>query len=155
MTSNSFKSAYPGRSNQSLGIVRADNRVRVSVDHGSDGARGIIIAPSDAPALALAILEAAGYGEEIVTDGSPDGHIQVAKYYLYEGVKAHASITAEARERAELEAEALELFRAFQHVRADGVFVSVPSFASLSEPQQAEWLAVARRARELAKEATK
>lgn len=104
--------------------------------------------PEEAAKLGLAVLEAAGYGEEVVTDGSPDGHIQVAKYYLYEGVKAHASITAEARERAELEAEAVELFNANHGTnrtdwdRADRSVIS-------------SWVRVARRARELAKEATK
>lgn len=104
------------------------------------GKAGIYLNSSDAPALALAILEAAGYGEEVVTDGSPDGHVRVAKYYLYEGVKAHASITAEAKAQAELEAEALELYQLWETLQSDDETV---------------WLAVARRARELAKEATK
>ena len=70
-----------------------------------------------------------------------------------QGTIQYAEALASAnREQAKLETEALELFRAFQRVRTDGVFVSVPSFASLSEPQQADWLAVARRARELKKE---
>ncbi|GAA2941190.1 hypothetical protein ACFO7V_16685 [Glutamicibacter bergerei] len=137
--SKTFKSAS---SERKVRIWEANLGVAVCVeDPITNEATSTQIAPSDAPALALAILESAGYGEEVDTDGSPDGHVRVAKYYLYEGVKAHASITAKAKEQAELEAEALELYKAhtsYHHAK---------SLSETASPSR--WLAVARKAREI------
>lgn len=149
--SKTFKSAFEDSSyrlevGKNLG---AEHLSLWIVGRGLDST-SIAIDPSDAPALALAILEAAGYGEEVVTDGSPDGHIQVAKYYLYEGVKAHASIAAEAEAQAKLEAEALELFNARQEAINSFDWEPYKDFAN--EDSKQTWLAVARRAREINKE---
>lgn len=89
--------------------------------------------PEAAAGQALAVLEAAGW---------PNEHLATTEILrrlreLDEHVKA---VEAEARERAELEAEALELFNLHESLQSDAETV---------------WLAVARRAREIAKEATK
>ncbi|RKS19674.1 hypothetical protein DFO58_2176 [Arthrobacter sp. AG1021] len=153
MTSKTFKSAYPGRSNQSLEILRADNRVRVSVDHASDGARGIIIAPSDAPALALAILEAAGYKEHSKANlGSSELLASYGMTKLRQAVQAQVREESETKSQAELEAEALML--------ANSAVLAVgnppyPSIEHMSDTSLRKWLAVARKARELGGSAEK
>lgn len=114
------------------------------------GVTGIAIALSDAPALALAILEAAG-----VKDTSTGGlitHDRVAVTNLKIHIEKQAKRTTEAKERAELEAEALELVNAAVIECGNPPY---PSVERMGEKVLRRWLAVARRARELAKEATK
>jgi len=110
------------------------------------GQATILLGASDAPALALAILEAAGAHKD--SQDFLGGAVEQLKFHIGEQDRA----TAEARERAELEAEALELFKASGAYGSDRFFLK---FSDLEETTQSAWLAVARRARELAKEATK
>lgn len=104
---------------------------------------GIAIAPSDAPAIALAILEAAGGRDSLGID------VGNAMTDLREYVTEQERATAEARERAELEAEALELLNAYRksflHCAPED------DFDGFDDPEaiKAKWLAVARRAREM------
>lgn len=63
---------------------------------------GIAITPSDAPALALAILEASGVvpvqrDYESYDDGTP-AHLQAVAYFLKQHNEAQKRTTAEARE---------------------------------------------------------
>jgi len=148
--SKTFKNRVSVRDSESvLEITDTPAGIRITVGEEDRIVSGWFN-PVQGAGISLAILEAAGYGEEVVTDGSPDGHIQVAKYYLHEGVKAQERATAEARERAELEAEALELCNAAIR-QEDGAIYD--SFSQIPTPDL--WLAVAHRAREIAKEATK
>lgn len=68
-------------------------------------------------------------------------------------VTAGAKAEIKVRELAELEAEALELFNTFW--RSDGEGPSSIENWRVPNEEREDWLAVARRARELAKEATK
>lgn len=108
--------------------------------HISLGAKaGISVAPSDAPALALAVLEAAGWPEE--ASNSVTHSIMTG---LSDVLSIQERIATEAKEQAELEAEALELWASFQGLPADQY-----TFANLEDHAQRCWLAVARRAREM------
>lgn len=99
---------------------------------------GSVIASSDAPALALAVLEAAG-----VVESSDAG---VAAGYLRSHIAEQERITAEARELAELEAEALELM----NVRLGAAGNPKHLTKETVDPIALEaWISVARRAREM------
>ena len=103
-----------------------------------------MVSSSDAPALALAILEAAGVAATPFDEG-PETEPGHAVWALRHHVQEQARATAEAKEREQLETEALELYRAHWHDRSD--------WAQVEHKDQ--WLAVARKARELNKEANK
>jgi len=148
MTSKSFKGLLSanelnvvgyGDSSQVDLLIRRSDRAITST--------GIAIAPSDAPALALAILEAA-YG----SDQPAATKIGEAWAALYAHIAEQERTTAEAKPQAELEAEALEL--ANTYLSSMGVDLR-GSFDDMTPFNQEHWLAVARKARELAKEATK
>lgn len=145
MTSKTFKSFLVDSGSRRLHVDRRPEGTNLWVsDNSWESDYGITIAPSDAPALALAILEAAG-----VAESSDEG---VAAQYLRASIAEQERATAEARERAELEAEALML--------ANSAVLAVgnppyPSIEHMSDTSLRKWLAVARRAREIAKEATK
>lgn len=102
---------------------------------------GIAFDSTTAPALALAILESAGW---------PNEHLVTTEILrrLREFDKHLKAIETEAMERAKLEAEALELFNAGD---VEGEFQSGPydSFAQIHDYAKPKWLAVARKAREM------
>lgn len=99
----------------------------------------IAIADKDSPALALAILEASGVE-------SPYYNLGDAVSNLRQHVEREAKHLAEAKEQAELEAEALELFKASGTYGSDRLFLK---FNHLDDHIQKAWLAVARKAREI------
>lgn len=149
MTSKTFKTAHAD--NKVLKVDKLFGNPRLLIKEFDGDARGFAFAPSDAPALALAILEAAGYSEEYEGGNCWAGPLGQAMHMLRLETEAHERATAEARELAELEAEALELRNAFTLAIGGR---SIDSFAehSVNKPG---WIDAARRARELAKEATK
>lgn len=106
---------------------------------------GIAFDSTTAPALALAILEVAG-----VAESSDAG---VAAQYLRAHLTEQERATAEAEAQAKLEAEALELCNAWREANGYDALSSFSDGAPIGA--MAEWLAVARCAREMAKEATK
>lgn len=138
----SFKS---DKSTLELSVIRTNEdllRVGISTP-GVETYGSIDLAPSDAPALALAILEAAGR-----TDSSKGGIIDKvsnAMLLLKEHVKAEERNTLEAKEQAELEGEALELFNANQGTDLDDWKYADRSVVS-------SWVRVARKAREIGAE---
>lgn len=104
----------------------------------------ICIAPSDAPALALAVLEAA-YPE---AQGRPN-LVHDAIGLLIDKAEQDEIKEAEAREQAELEAEAFEYLKAVYTVTG----ARVPAkFSDLNAGVRSHYLIIARRARELAQE---
>lgn len=111
------------------------------------GVTGIAIAPSDSAALMLAIGEAA-YPD---VQGRPNW-VHCAIGALLEQVEEDGFKADEARDRAKLEAEALELCNAHRTAVGSPTVASWDGFTSATK---SNWLAVARCARELAKEATK
>lgn len=102
---------------------------------------GIAFDSTTAPALALAILEAAGHG------GASDSSCLMQAFDLIElHVKEQERVTAEAEAQAKLEAEALAL----ENARCEALQVSgFNSFDDLPAHKQMTGLAVARRAREM------
>ena len=147
-----FKSAFEDSSYR-LQVCKytGDEHVTLWIlGRGSDSAI-IAIDPSDAPALALAILEAAGVepvDHKVTGLGKPNWLEGIAH-----GLKLHiehdAKRTAEAEAQAKLEAEALELLnvrRKFEGIEHVDALDDVP------KATRNLWLAVARKARELNKE---
>ena len=137
--SKTFKSVTDNTSE--LDVRANDCGVFIAFSRAGQIWQASTFAPSDAPALALAILEAAGF-----EDSSSGGHItgaRIAVGDLKRHVKMHERITAEAKEQAELEAEALELY----NVCMTGH--NLTSFDGLGGALRDQWLAVARRAREM------
>ena len=118
----------------------AGRKFSLLMPHVSSNA-GIAFDSTTAPALALAILEAAG-----VAESSDAG---VSAQYLRAHIAEQERATAEAEAQAKLEAEALELFKASGAYGSDRFFLK---FSDLEETTQSAWLAVARRAREINKE---
>ena len=114
------------------------------------------IAPSDAPALCLAILEAAGvkpFNPEDVPYNFQErtgdmGPANMAAFMLAEHVETQAKRAAAEADRVALEAEAFKLRKAYLEGRA-----GYDSWNELTDAERDQWLAVARAARELNKEA--
>lgn len=145
MTSKSFRGLLSanelnvvgyGDSSQVDLLIRRSDRAITST--------GIAIALSDAPALALAILEAAGHGK-----ASDSSRLMQAFDLIELHVNEQERITAEAKEQAELEAEALELANSAVLVVGNPPY---PSIGHMSDTSLRKWLAVARKAREIGAE---
>lgn len=133
------------RPNTSI-TVMSDSRGPLIVASDGPGARAVRYTPDDAPALALAILEAAGYDDMADDANLADVHAFNAMHKLQESVDTQERATAEAKEQAELEAEALELYN------ARILFIggeALTSFEKLNQDNKDMWLAVARKAREM------
>lgn len=96
---------------------------------------------SDAPAQALAILEAAGGRDSLGID------VGNAMTDLREYVTEQERVTAEAKEQAELEAEGYALY--FAWVESTGSSAIADSLNDMHRLAKDQWLAVARRAREM------
>lgn len=147
MTSKTFESIDQTRQ---LHVKPLDKHVTLVINYKDAGRSGLTISHSDAPALALAILEAAGvkpeHPEQAQVSFGSTGHLSQIVFELGRFVKAEAMHAKLAREQAELEAEALELHNAF--------------WAGLEEKQldswddergnaKNSWVSAARRAREM------
>ena len=102
-----------------------------------------IFSHADAPAIALAVLEAAGIKASDLPESTS---INLAAYYLREHIGVEAANANAAAEQAELEVEALELLNAF---RADSGLSPHSCIEDMPASSRASWLAAARRAREL------
>lgn len=134
-----FKST---KSTLELTVVRTnEDLVRIITQLPDETGRAIDLAPSDAPALALAILEDAGF------NASPNSSFNIAASYLINGIKEQERITAEAEAQAELEAEAFNLYRTYIAVHEP--MDAIGDWQMLSERTKERWLAVARKAREM------
>ena len=145
MTSKTFKSAV---SEGRLSIKEAPcGLFTVGIRRGGVVTDVVDLAPSDAPALTLTILEKSGYGGTSVSPLLMQAFDLIKLY-----VKDQERITAEAKEQAELEAEALELRNTcWSHASASGVSAKT-SLKDLTAVYQEFWISMARKAREMAKE---
>lgn len=137
MYSKTFKSSTQANDNRTLSVEKLYGEPRLTI---SDEKRmGFLLDPSDAPALALAILEAAGI------DDVDSGNTSCAVADLRTFIARQERITAEAREQAELEAEARDFYDAY-HPAADWPY---QDWVMLEDRYKAQFLAVARKAREM------
>ncbi|MGH3651576.1 hypothetical protein [Glutamicibacter sp.] len=120
-------------------IVNADGRPAIIVTDNYKSTMAYF-APENGAKTALAILEAAGFvGDENMFTG-------LAVANLRDHIEEQEHITAEAKEQAELEAEALE----FYNVGASTVGIEGSEvFYDLRLNDQKVFLAVARKAREM------
>ena len=110
------------------------------------GQNTILLAPSDASALMQAIVECLPPLPDFVRDGSYEAYMAVVVEYLDRAVRALEYETAKAKEQAELEAEALELYNARISFLGGE---ALTSFEELNQANKDIWIVVARKAREL------
>lgn len=145
MTSKTFKSSRPTGT-----MLRVDSTEVFSEAHLTivlhSREEDICIDPSDVAELMLAIGDTLPV-PDMVLEGSYEHFLGNAIHYLTQAVKAQERATAEAEAQAELEAEALELRNEY--------FGKECAWSDINNVGQALWLRMARKARELAKEATK
>lgn len=109
---------------------------------------GIAFDSATAPALALAILEAAGLtvAKDDFKEGSIEDLLIDAALHLKGAIRLQERATAEAEAQAKLEAEALELLNASN----EAIGISPHSSTDfIGEIVMRRWLAVARKAREM------
>lgn len=145
MSSKIFKSSYMSDSSR-LEIEASIASTSFHITHYTVvGEKSFMFDNTTAPALCLAILEAAGH----VRDACSDNDADVAMEWLHSAIARQAKQSAEAKEQAELEAEALELYNTWREVNAYEALSSFSDGAPIGA--MAEWLAVARRAREMRK----
>lgn len=145
MSSKIFKSSYMSDSSR-LEIEASIASTSFHITHCTVvGEKSFMFDNTTAPALALAILEAAGYDDMADDANLADVHAFNAMHKLQESVDTQERATAEAKEQAELEAEALELFNASRVVRG----LVLIEWVSVTKSERDEWLAVARKAREM------
>lgn len=142
--SKTFKSAHSD--NKALKVDELFGNPRLLIKAFDGDTRGFAYAPSDAPALALAILEAAGYDDKADDMSQAESYAFDALHKLQQSVDEQERATAEAREQAELEAEALELINAWMDSCGAGEY---PSWAQVESSRRKQGLAVARKAREM------
>lgn len=149
-TSAGYKLQVEERDGKQVGLV---------VYHPDLSRRGMNIPADLAPALALAILEAAGIVLHDPENTPYDrmerttnmGDVNVAAYYLFTHVTRAEKIAhiqaKEAADREALEAEALELLNAVRASNGNASVDSLDKIAGARDP----YLTVARKAREMYK----
>ena len=153
MNSNTFENDPSVRGVKSfLEITKTPAGIRITIQESPDVTHGWF-APAQAPAIALAILEAAGVDLNESWSGlDPYGtpsHLGWIGGHLRAYVRQFANDQDKAQEQAELEAEALELCDSAR--LANGRF-KIGNFGLMKDAEKTTWLAVARRAREMRNE---
>jgi hypothetical protein len=129
--------------------VRPEGRVRVEAGRWNEEGDEFFIGTTDdhaylsnedAPAFALAVLEAAGY-----TGGEDAKHVLIARAYLKDHVEEQARRKAESEGAAKLDEEAEALYEAYR--RAD--LSNLNEWDRLAESYRKPWREAAKKAREL------
>ena len=136
--SKTFKANGSTVDDRVLEVGRWQNAgIDLSINSPGRGEKGIVIPEPDAPALALAILEAAGHKGASSSSCLMQAFDLIEQHVTEEDAKAK-----EAADREALEREAWELFKAC-HPETTGTSLE-PGFTSY-----AIWTSVARKAREI------
>lgn len=133
-----------------LHIKNLGKHVAMSIEVPGQVHMGITFDPASIPALALAELEAAGLTVakgDVKQDSFEDVMID-ASLHLKCAIRLQERATAEAREQAELEAEALDFMNAVRDATGARPLGGFPAYAS---GIKAHYLIIARKARELRK----
>ncbi len=133
-----------------LQVKTLNECVNLAIEYKGDGRKGITLAPSDIPALALAEMQAAGFDAEMAVEGDANDHFSLAVHHLTRGLEEQARATAEAREQAELEALALVFLRIAQDHNNVPLTESWEGF--LDAGTKLLYVKTAQKARELAQE---
>ena len=128
---------YTDRDGDEIAVAGDENGVIVGITNEREY-NNILVAKEQAPALALAVLEAAGYS------GTSKDNVGDSVYLLTYHVKEQAAAAAEAADREALEREAKAIYEGY---RDASVFILVP-WTELNEGKK-PWLAAARAARKL------
>ena len=148
MTSKTFNSE--SRRSMSMEIHQCDGTIPdeyiVQFMDGDNVLKSFYYKKSDAPAQALAILEAAGY-TGITASKEPDNLIEKAYSAIRLHIKEQERATAEAEAQAKLEAEAFNLYRAYMDIHEP--MNAIGGWHMLAEHTKENWLAFARKAREM------
>lgn len=144
--SKTFKNRVSVRDAESvLEITDTPAGIRITVSEEDRIVSGWLN-PDQGAEIALAILEAAGYDDKADDMSQADAHAFDAMHKLQQSVDEQERAAAEAKEQAELEAEALELM----NVRLDAAGNPKHLTKETVDPIALEaWIAVARRAREM------
>lgn len=140
MNTQTFKTAYEG-STATLTVKQDHDGSRPYLRLEMDGklVSGIVLDNTDAPAIALAFLEAAG----LVRDSCSGDDAEVALEWLHSAVARREREAKEAADLAELEAEAVSLYLAFY---PDSTVTRIIEFSPV---MRGRWTNTARHAREL------
>ncbi|HJX77318.1 hypothetical protein [Glutamicibacter sp.] len=131
---NTFNSVDKTRQ---LQVKELGKHFTLGIEYKDAGRSGLTLHSFDAPAIALAVLEVAGYGDTSDDMSVPEVLAFNAMHKLQEVVDVQERITAKAKEQAELEEHAAELER---------VYRTCPS-------NKNAFVEIALKARELSKEA--
>lgn len=129
--------------NRDLDVSTYNDGIHLVIE---DGIRilGITLEATDAPALCLAILEAAYPPADYVLDGSPEAFLAVSAEYLRKASSAIDSKSKESADRAALEADAWTLYAsAFPDDHP------YPNLECFPEHLRDAWIRVALKAREM------
>lgn len=141
MTIKTFESALPD--NRTLEVDTLFGNPRLLLKELNGSVNGFNFDKADAPALCLAVMETAGHAEP-PTRINTYNYFGLAMHYLRKGFEEQEIATAEAKAQAELEAEAFKLRRAYLVGRT-----GFDSWNELTDADRENWLAVARKAREM------
>lgn len=140
-----FKSALIQYGDRTLTVKEHAGHVNVTV-RDPEATFGATVSSADAPALALAILDAAP-GPDHVRDGSPEAMLAIAHGQLRRAVDAFAT-EAEAKAKGAADQKVLEA-EAFTLYSAAPFTSGVHSFELLSDGAKVQWLSIARASRDL------
>ena len=141
--SKTFKSAVTSRTLTVEGFFNG----AFSVVFSDDSSRDLMLQGDDAPALALAILEAAGVEARSIPSAriGTSEHLSDTAYELSTYIEKQQRATAEAKEQSELETCALEMLNALRKHYGK----PERSWEDTHVEVREEFLVLARRAREL------
>lgn len=135
-----------------LHIKNLGKHVAMSIEVPGQVHMGITFDPASIPALVLAELEAAGADSDLKWSGAKDygneDHLGWIAGHLGTYIKTQERVTAEAKEQAELEAEALDFMNAVRDATGAKALSGFPAYAS---GIKSHYLIIARKAREMRK----
>lgn len=127
-------------SNRTLDVIGGKSSVDVYIHDPARGSRCIELNPADAPAFALDILEAGGFGvDSDAPSSTPMGRAIAA---LHEHIRTTAQAAKEAVDREALEAEARKLWESQTTLIGR-------HWTSVDDANRERWIIVARAAREI------
>lgn len=150
MTSKTFECMNPV---VELIITKGSNgNINFIINHELRGSTKATLEKSAGADAALAILEVAGVEPSSPHYGlndSPEWNLRWASHYLGQSIELTNAHAAEAEAQAELEAEALELCNEYVRSADAKPYDSWEEIVRVSKRMAENWLAVARKAREM------
>lgn len=143
--SKTFKSSTQTNGNRTLSVEKLYGEPCLMIY--AEKRMGFLLDPSDAAELMLAIGDTLSV-PDMVREDSYEHFMGNAIHYLAKAVKAQERATAEAKDKEELEAEALGLVNEF---RKSERYITQISWEEVDPSDQDLWLFMARKVREMRK----